>query len=240
MPPMAETNLTSSDFVSGTPASQSSNVAEGVYEHPLPVRFCHWLNSVSLFVMAGSGLRIFLAFPSFGPKIPQKNLVNFPPALTIGGWLGGALQWHFTFAWIYVLTGVAYVAYEVFSGNIRQILFIPKDIPGVWPMVRHYFFFGRKPPQTETYNPLQKLAYTSAILLGILSMLTGMVLFNPVQFSFLAALMGGSHRARLWHFGVLCAMVFFVIGHLVMVALHGWNNFMSMLSGWKRSLERLG
>ena len=231
---MAETNLPSSDFISGTPASQSSNAAVGVYEHPLPVRFCHWLNSVSLFVMAGSGLRIFLAFPSFGPKIPQKNLVNFPPALTIGGWLGGALQWHFTFAWIYVLTGVAYVAYEVFSGNIRQILFVPRDIAGVWPMVRHYFFFGRKPPQTETYNALQKLAYTSAIVLGILSLLTGMVLFNPVQFSFLAALMGGFHWARVWHLSVLGALVFFVIGHLVMVALHGWRNFMSMLSGWKR------
>ena len=213
---------------------KTGEIHPAVYEHPWPVRFCHWLNSISLFVMAGSGLRIFLAFPSFGPKIPQKNLVNFPPALTIGGWLGGALQWHFTFAWIYVLTGVAYVAYEVFSGNIRQILFIPKDIPGVWPMVRHYFFFGRKPTQTETYNPLQKLAYTSAIVLGTLSILTGTVLFNPVQFSFLAALMGGFHWVRVWHFGVLAAMVFFAIGHLVMVALHGWRNFMSMLSGWKR------
>jgi thiosulfate reductase cytochrome b subunit len=101
-------------------------------------------------------------------------------------------------------------------------------------MVRHYFFFGRKPPQTETYNPLQKLAYTSAIILGILSILTGMVLFNPVQFSFLAALMGGFHWVRVWHLGVLGALVFFVMGHLVMVALHGWRNFMSMLSGWKR------
>jgi len=81
---------------------------------------------------------------------------------------------------------------------------------------------------------LQKLAYTSAILLGVLSLLTGMVLFNPVQFSLLASLMGGFHWARVWHFGVLCALVLFVLGHLVMVALHGWNNFMSMLSGWKR------
>ncbi len=133
------------------------------YEHPWAVRFCHWLNTVSLFVMAASGLRIFRAFPSFGPKIPQHDLLNVPKSLTLGGWLGGALQWHMTFAWIYVATGVFYVAYQILSGNYRQSLFVRKDLPGVWPMIRHYFFFGRKPAQTEVYNPLQKMAYTSAI-----------------------------------------------------------------------------
>jgi len=133
------------------------------YEHPWPVRFCHWLNAVSLFVMAASGLQIFRAFPSFGPKIPQHDLLNVPKFLGLGGWLGGALQWHMTFAWIYVATGVFYIAYQVFSRNYRQPLFVGKDLAGVWPMIRHYFFFGRKPPQTEAYNPLQKMAYTSAI-----------------------------------------------------------------------------
>ena len=155
------------------------------YEHPWAVRLCHWLNTVSLFVMAASGLRIFRAFPSFGPKIPQHDLLNVPASLTLGGWLGGGLQWHLTFAWIYVATGIFYFGYQILSGNFRQSLFVPHDLPGVWPMIRHYFFFGRKPPQTEAYNPLQKMAYTSAILLGLLSFLTGIVLFNPVQFSFL-------------------------------------------------------
>lgn len=209
------------------------------YEHPWPVRICHWVNTVALFVMAGSGLQIFRAFPSFGPKIPEHALLNVPRSLALGGWLGGALQWHLTFAWIYVGTGVFYVGYQILSGNFRQILFVPRDLPGVWPMVRHYFFFGRKPPQTEAYNPLQKMAYTSAIALGVASLLTGLVIYNPVQFSFLASLMGGFHLARMWHFGVLCAFIFFVFGHLVMVMLHGWNNFMSMLSGWKRDPEYL-
>ena len=209
------------------------------HEHPWAVRFCHWLNVVSLFVMAGSGLQIFRAFPSFGPKIPEHNLLNVPKSLALGGWLGGALQWHMTFAWIYVATGIFYLAYQILSGNYRQSLFVPKDLAGVWPMVRHYFFFGRKPTQTGVYNPLQKMAYTSAILLGLLSMLTGIVLYNPVQFSFLALLMGGFHRARLWHFCVLCALLLFVLGHLIMVILHGWNNFTSMLTGWKRNPEYL-
>ena len=217
----------------------AEKAAEGqmqvAYEHPWPVRFCHWLNAVSLFVMAGSGLQIFRAFPSFGPKIPQHDLLNVPKSLALGGWLGGALQWHMTFAWIYVATGVLYIAYQVFSRNYRQSLFLPRDFAGVWPMIRHYFFFGRKPAQTEAYNPLQKMAYTSAILLGLLSVLTGIVLFNPVQFSLLATLMGGFHWARVWHFCVLCALLLFALGHLIMVILHGWNNFTSMLTGWKRN-----
>jgi len=215
------------------------NRLQTAYEHPWAVRFCHWLNMVSLLVMAASGLQIFRAFPSFGPKIPQRDLLNVPRSLTLGGWLGGALQWHMTFAWIYVVTGVFYIAYQIFSRNYRQTLFVPKDLAGVWPMIRHYFFFGRKPAQTEVYNPLQKMAYTSAILLGLLSVLTGIVLYNPVQFSLLATLMGGFHWARVWHFCVLCALLLFVLGHLIMVILHGWNNFTSMLTGWKRNPEYL-
>ena len=166
------------------------------YEHPWVVRFCHWLNTLSLFVMAGSGLQIFRAFPSFGPKdSTQRDLLNVPKSLALGGWLGGALQWHMTFAWIYVATGVFYAAFQIFSSNYRQPLLVPKDLAGVWPMIRHYFFFGRKPAQAEVYNPLQKMAYTSAILLGLLSVVTGIVLYNPVQFSFLASLMGGFHWA---------------------------------------------
>src|SRR5579863_410477 len=210
-----------------------------VHEHPWVVRFCHWLNAVSLFVMAGSGLQIFRAFPSFGPKIPQHDLLNVPKFLALGGWLGGALQWHLTFAWIYAATGVFYVAYQIFSGNYRQALIVRRDLPGVWPMIRHYFFFGRKPAQTEVYNPLQKMAYTSVIVLGLLSVLTGIVLYNPVQFSFLASLMGGFHWVRVWHFCVLCALLLFVLGHLIMVILHGWSNFISMLTGWKRDPEYL-
>src|SRR4029077_13611175 len=83
------------------------------YEHPWVVRLCHWLNTVSLFVMAGSGLQIFRAFPSFGPKIPQHDLLIVPKSLALGGWLGGALKSHMTFAWIYISTGIIYIAYQL-------------------------------------------------------------------------------------------------------------------------------
>jgi thiosulfate reductase cytochrome b subunit len=159
--------------------------------------------------------------------------------LTIGGWLGGALQWHFAFMWIFIGTGIVYLGYQLFSGHYKQVLFTPKDIPGVWPMARHYFLFGPKPPVTETYNPLQKLAYTSAVAFGVLSVLTGLVLYKPVQFWWLAALMGGFHFARGWHFLAMVGFLSFIPGHLIMVAIHGWDNFYSMMIGWKRDPEYL-
>jgi Ni/Fe-hydrogenase b-type cytochrome subunit len=214
-------------------SAKTGESVQVVYEHPWPVRFSHWVNSVALFVLVGSGLQIFRAFPSFGDKIPQKDLLNWPKAFAIGGWLGGALQWHLTFMWIYIATGLFYLGYQMFSLNYRQVLFMPSDVRGVWPMARHYFFFGPKPAATAAYNPLQKLAYTSAIGLGALSVLTGFAVWKPVQFSWLAWLMGGFHLARLWHFVVMWAILFFLLGHLVMVVIHGWNNFVSMFTGWK-------
>ena len=214
-------------------------LTRAVYEHPWPVRFSHWVNAIALFIMVGSGLQIFRAFPSFGAKIPEKDLLNWPKAFAIGGWLGGALQWHLTFMWTYIATGLFYLGYQIFGGRYRQVLFVSSDVKGVWPMARHYFFFGPKPTETQTYNPLQKMAYTSAIGLGVISVLTGLAIWKPVQFSGLAWLMGGFHRARVWHFLVMWALVFFVIGHLIMVVVHGWNNFMSMLTGWKNDPEYL-
>src|SRR6267154_3635507 len=160
--------------------AKTGELSQAVYEHPLIVRLCHWINTVALFVMVGSGLQIFRAFPSFGAKIPQEDLVNWPKALALGGWLGGALQWHLTFMWIYLATGLFYVGYQIFSGNYKQVLFVRRDLPGVWPMVRHYFFFGPKPLTKEAYNPLQKHAYTSAIGLGVLSVLAGRAIWKRV------------------------------------------------------------
>ena len=209
------------------------------YEHPWAIRFTHWLNAVSIFVLTASGLRIFRAFPSFGPKIPQKDFVDVPKIFTLGGWLAGALQWHFTFMWIFIASGVLYIAYQIISGHYRTVLFTPRDVSGVWPMVRYYFLFGRKPEVNGQYNPLQKLAYTLTVLCGALSLATGLVLYKPIQFSWLAWPMGGYHLTRIWHFAAMCGFLAFIPGHLIMVLLHGWSNFYSMLAGWKRDPEYL-
>ena len=207
-------------------------------EHPAVVRVCHWLAALAVAMLVASGLEIFAAFASFGDKIPQHDLFTPPPVVRLGGWLGGALQWHLTFAWLFAATGGSYVIYQAASGNYRQVLFGRPDVRGVWPMVRHYFFFGPKPAEAGTYNPLQKLAYTTAIGLGVLLVVTGLGLYKPVQLSWLVAALGGFRLTRIWHFTAMCALLGFIPGHLVMVAIHGWSNFASMWTGEQNDIQR--
>ncbi len=207
------------------------------FEHPTFVRLCHWAQAIALAVLIPSGLQIFNAFPSFGSKIPERDLLVVPSYFTLGGWLAGALQWHFTFAWLLIISLVVYLVYQIASRNGRQVLFSRRDMPGVWPMARHYFLFGPKPVVREVYNPLQKLAYTTAIALTIVSVISGLALYKPVQLSWLLWMMGGFAWTRVWHFAAMCGLLAFIPGHLVMVALHGWSNFASMWTGWKRVHE---
>ena len=180
-----------------------------------------------------------MAFPSFGAKIPQENFLRFPEVMRLGGWLGGALQWHLTFAWMFTLTGVAYVLYLIVSGKWRAVILRPHEFRGVWPMVRHYFLFKPKPEQLEQYNPLQKLAYTSTIVFGVVAVITGFLLFQPAQFAFAVKLLGGFGMIRIYHFAAMIGFLSFIPGHLLMVALHGWSNFYSMFTGWKRDPDYL-
>src|SRR5438128_11132732 len=99
---------------------KTGEVTEAVYEHPFAVRLCHWVNVVSLFVLVGSGLQIFRAFPSFGAKIPQKDLLHWPKEFALGAWLGRALHWHLTLMRIYMATELLYLGYQLFSGNYQQ------------------------------------------------------------------------------------------------------------------------
>src|SRR5262249_44722518 len=115
--------------------------------------------------------------------------------------------------------------------NYRQVLFSQADVRGVWPMVRHYVFFGPRPEARDFYNPLQKLAYTIAIFLGLVLVATGLALYKPVQLSGLVWSFGGVRLTRIWHFSAMSGVLAFVAGHLVMVALHGWANFASMWTG---------
>ena len=66
--------------------------------HPAWLRLTHWLNAVAVVVLATSGWRIYNAAPFFPFELPR--------ALTLGGWLGGALQWHFAAMWLLVANGL--------------------------------------------------------------------------------------------------------------------------------------
>ena len=177
--------------------------------HPLVVRIGHWINAFAIFVMILSGWRIYNASPLFS--------FDFPSGITLGGWLGGALQWHFAAMWLLVINGLVYVLYGVFSGHYRGSFFplTPRTIMNEFTNV----FRGRLSHRVGTYNALQKLAYLVVILLAIVLVLSGLCIWKPVQFQSLAALMGGYEGARLVHFFAMAGVVGFIVVHVTLVIL---------------------
>src|SRR5215831_19351755 len=83
--------------------------------HPLIVRITHWVNAFAILIMVTSGWRIYNASPLFSFRIPNE--------ITLGGWLAGALQWHFAAMWLLVINGIVYVTYGIASGHFRRKLF---------------------------------------------------------------------------------------------------------------------
>lgn len=178
--------------------------------HPLMVRITHWINALAVLVMVASGWRIYNASPLFD--------FRFPVELTLGGWLAGALQWHFAAMWLLILNGVLYLAYGVASGHFRRKL-LPVSPGAVARDVLKALRGRLQHDDLSVYNAAQRAAYLAIILALVLLALSGLAIWKPVQLQELAAVMGGYEGARLVHFGAMAALVGIVLLHLVMVAL---------------------
>lgn len=177
--------------------------------HPLVVRVCHWLNVLAVLIMIFSGWRIYDASPIFRFEIPEY--------LTLGGWLGGALLWHFAAMWLLVINGLVYVLYGVLAGHYRRSFF-PLRVDAILNEFAN-LLHGRISHALGSYNAIQKLAYLVVILLGVTLVLSGLAIWKPVQFHELAALMGGYDGARVVHFIAMAGVVGFIAVHVLMVAL---------------------
>jgi thiosulfate reductase cytochrome b subunit len=203
------------------------------YHHPVFIRIAHWVNAVALLIMVTSGWRIYNASPLFG--------FSFPDSITFGGWLAGARMWHFFGMWVFAINGVVYVLYNILTRHGRRTtIFRKSDVSGVLPMILYYLRIRKEHPPQKKYNALQKLAYTVVPLLALGGILSGIAIYWPVQFSGVTSLFGGYETARLWHFICMSALVLFFAGHLLMVAIAGWDNFLSMITGWRKVPRSLG
>jgi thiosulfate reductase cytochrome b subunit len=198
-------------------------------DHSYVTRLGHWLAAIAIPVLALSGLQILRGFPSFGDKLPAGLELPLPDALpTLGGWLGGALAWHVSFAWFFALA-VAFQALDLIRGGWRRVWLHRSEWAGIGPMIRHYFLRGPKPELRALYNPLQKFAYLSTLSLELVALVTGFLLLQP-------ALMGlrpvaAWQTVRILHFAALAGFAIFLPGHLVMVILAGRRPFLSMVTG---------
>ena len=178
--------------------------------HPVIVRICHWLNVIAMVLMVMSGWRIYNASPIWQ--------FRFPADATIGGWLGGAIQWHFAGMWLLVFNGLLYLLYNLFSGRLRRKFFPirPREVVHDMSEALHGKLSHADPTH---YNAVQKLAYVGVMLLIAGVIISGLAIWKPVQLQLITELLGGYEASRRVHFICMALIVAFVALHVVMVAL---------------------
>jgi thiosulfate reductase cytochrome b subunit len=190
--------------------------------HPLPLRIMHWINAVAIFIMIGSGWKIYNDDILF-------SFLRFPDAIVIGKWAQYGLQWHFFGMWIFVINGLAYLTYGIVTGRFRQKLF-PISPREVLTTLADALHFRLSHEDLTVYNAAQKILYLGVMLVGILIVTTGLCLWKPVQFSELAALFGNFQTIRLIHFLCMSAIVAFVAVHITLALLVP-QSLLAMLTG---------
>ncbi len=207
--------------------------------HPI-VRITHWLTFPLIFCMIASGLQIYRAYPRFGdrggPFYPNPlQDAAFPEWSRLGGWLAGGLNWHFLLMWPLIITGITYFVYIIASGEWKQLVFRPRDIPAAFEMAKYYLRIRRDHPPQGKHNALQKQAYTFIVFLGMVSVVTGFAVWKPVQLPWLVTVLGGYQLARYWHFLAVWLFVGFTLVHVTLVFLADPASFRAMTTGGYRS-----
>ena len=194
--------------------------------HPRWLRLTHWLNALAVLVMVTSGWRIYNASPLYD--------FSFPKGITLGGWLGGALQWHFAAMWFLAINGLVYLVINLASGRLSR-RFFPVSPKGVvhdlWAALRGRLGHA----DLSHYNQVQRLAYLFVMVDITLLVISGLVLWKSVQFPLLRELLGGYEAARHVHFIAMALLMAFVAVHLVMVALVPIT-LLAMIVGRKESV----
>ncbi len=205
---------------------------------PWPIRLTHWVNVPALAMMAMSGLQILVAFPYMGPRggewgwWPLQGW-NAPAWARLGEWLAGGRAWHFAIAWLFVGNAVVYLVYLAASGEWRRRFFWPpRDVGPALRQLAYYVRLRKDAPAVNLYNGLQRLAYTSAMALALVEVLSGLAIWKPVQLEFLTWIFGGYDGARAVHFIGLALLAGFVAAHVVMVLLHP-RSLGEMITGGK-------
>jgi thiosulfate reductase cytochrome b subunit len=204
--------------------------------HHWVVRVTHWVNAFALTIMVASGLRIFNAYPMFARRgetfccYPFEG-TRIPEWLTFGGWLAGARNWHFAMMWLLVLNGLVYLGFIYLHGEWRDLTPRRGDPGDAWEMFKFYLFVRKGHPRQGKHNTLQKLTYFTMPLIGIVAVLTGIVIWKPVQLGFLTNLFGGYVWARYWHFMAMVALVALSLAHVIMVFAVDPYSLLSMITG---------
>src|ERR1700737_1253300 len=199
-----------------------AQVKRGAPIHPVWVRVTHWLNARAAIAMMMSGWQIYDASPIFSSFM-------FPPSITLGGWLAGALQWHFAAMGLLIFNGLVYLALNLATGRIVR-KFFPLSPAALGRDLVSALTGKLSHVDLSHYNAVQRFAYLVVIADLIVLVLSGLAIWKSVQFPLLRELMGGYDSARVVHFFAMTLLAAFLVVHVVMAALVP-RSLLAMLRG---------
>jgi thiosulfate reductase cytochrome b subunit len=191
-------------------SDQQAAPAKARVIQPAWVRIVHWINAVAMVLMIMSGWQIYNASPLFN--------FTFSPMLTLGGWLGGGIMWHFAAMWLLVANGLVYLVTGLATGRFRKKL-LPITASGVVDDTKAALTGKLSHDDLTIYNHVQKLLYAGIIVVGIVVVLSGLSIWKPVQFQYLTALFGGYDFARYVHFAMMALICGFLVIHVALALL---------------------
>jgi len=205
-----------------------------IYLHPLPVRIWHWINAISFIILIITGLQIRL-----GDKM---IFMSFQTAVKIHSWLGFILIANYLIWFVYYFATLKF--FKIYLPPFwRPIEFTKRALR----QAKYYGYgimVGDKNPHHPTpenkFNPLQQVAYFFIMIICIpLQLLTGLVLWDPVKFKFLANILGGIQIVSLIHVGLWIFFSAFIIVHFYLATLGHtfWAHFIAMITGYEEEPE---
>jgi thiosulfate reductase cytochrome b subunit len=188
------------------------------HTHSYSVRICHWINVVACVYLLWSGVHIFLDFPEryWG----QTGYRGYPAAFRLADWglswdEAGALgdrrwgrNYHFTVAWVFLINGLVYVGWNLYTKHFRNRLGYP-TLQGTSYLILIFVFV----PLMILTGIAQSPGFTAAM-------------------PWLLDVFGGRQSARTLHTIGTVALVLFVVVHVVEVAAAGFFvKVRSMITG---------
>ena len=216
-------------------------------KHPLAIRWMHWINFPVLFTMMWSGLLIYWNDSDNAYQHPHRiyrvgvgtwTLLRLFPdwlyaRLDVPYHVTQGLGYHFFFMWIFALNGLAYVLYMLWSREWKFMVPTRDSIREAIQVTLVDLHLRKGLPAQTKYNGAQRIAYSGIILMGLGSLVTGLAIYKPTQAHWVTSLLGGYEMARWLHFWLTIGFCMFFVVHVVQVAMAGWNNFRSMVSGYE-------
>ncbi|MGA2598207.1 MAG: cytochrome b/b6 domain-containing protein [Bryobacteraceae bacterium] len=207
-------------------------------KHPAAIRWFHWVNFPLISIMIWSGMLIYWANDVYRVGVGDFTLFHFFPNVFysmfhINNRLAEGMAWHFAFMWLFAINGAAYVIYTVLSGEWRYLVPNRNSFKEALQVTLYDLHLSKVHPPPRKFNGAQQFAYTSIIVMGLGSLLTGLAIWRSVQFGWLTTLLGGYKAARIEHFLLTLGYVAFFVVHIAQVIRAGWNNMRSMITGYE-------